>query len=216
MDDETKPQPPVPGPAIDGEPEPGGSFSAATGVLSAFFFGLLNWVIIPIAIVFVLHNFVFQAFHVVGSSMVPTLKDADYLIVSKIDKSIAGVEHKAYIPTRYQIIVFHYPRDPSLVFVKRVIGLPGERITVKGGVVTVYNAQSPGGFTPDTNNFERADTTTLGEIDEVVPEGQIFVLGDNRTPNGSFDSREWGNLPSSYIIGKAVLRLLPLDGFRLF
>ncbi len=190
-----------------------GSFFAT---LSAFFFGLLNWVIIPLAIVFILHNFVFQAFHVVGSSMVPTLHDADYLIISKVEKTVAGIEHKDYIPNRYQVIVFHYPKQPSLVFVKRVIGLPGERVTVKNGTVMVYNKENPNGFNPDNDSFQRADVTTLGDIDEVVPTGQVFVLGDNRTPNGSFDSRDWGMLPSSYIIGKATLRLLPLDGFRFF
>lgn len=190
--------------------------SGIGGTASAFFFGLLNWVIIPIAIVFVLHNFVFQAFHVVGSSMVPTLHDADYLIISKVDKSIAELEHHTYIPDRYQVVVFHYPKDPSLVFVKRVIGLPGERVTVKDGKVTVYNAQNPNGFNPDNSDYQRAADTSLGAVDQVIPDGQIFVMGDNRTPNGSFDSREWGTLPSSYLIGRAMIRLIPLDGFRFF
>lgn len=184
--------------------------------LSSLFFNILNWVVIPIVIVFVLHYFVFQAFHVVGSSMNPTLHDADYIIVSKTSKTISELEHKTYIPTRYEVVVFHYPKDPSLIFVKRVIGLPGEHVVVKDGHVTVFNQANPNGFNPDIETYKRAADTTLGNFDDVVPQGQIFVLGDNRLPNGSFDSREWGFLPSSYIVGNAVIRLLPLDQFRIF
>lgn len=193
-----------------------GSGSGFLSGLSAIFFGILNWIIIPIIIVFVLHNFVFQAFHVVGSSMIPSLKDTDYIIVSKVGKTISGFEHQTYIPHRYDIVVFHYPKDPSLIFVKRVIGLPGERVVVKDNHVTVYNTQNPEGLNPDTNQYKRAAETTLGAVDDTVPQGSIFVLGDNRTPSGSYDSRDWGFLPSSYIVGTASIRLLPLDQFRLF
>ena len=176
--------------------------------------GLVNWIVIPVAIVFILHNFVFQAFHVIGTSMVPTLHDTDYLIVSKVGASESeisrGFNHSStYIPKRDEIIVFHYPKDPTLVFIKRVIALPGERVTVENGVVTVYNKTHPNGFNPDAGTV-RTQYPTLGSIDEVVPAGNVFVLGDNRTPNGSYDSRDWGFLPSSYIIGDAVLRLLPV------
>jgi signal peptidase I len=188
--------------------------SIATGfasILGAVF----SWVVFPIAVVLILHNFVFQAYHVIGTSMVPNLHDADYLIVSKLGYTQAlveraiGQDHK-YIPKRGEIVVFRFPRDTSRVFVKRVIGLPGERVVVKNGTVTVYNAANKNGFNPDTG-YEGKDTTTLVDTDEVVQEGNIFVMGDNRSPNGSYDSREWGDLPSSYIIGNAVLRLLPLD-----
>lgn len=196
-------------------PPPPKSFGIA-GAMVGVLFNILNWLVIPILIVFVLHYFVFQAFHVVGSSMNPTLHDADYIIVSKTGKTISQLEHKAYIPGRYDVVVFHYPKDPSLIFVKRVIGLPGEHVVVKDGHATVYNQANPQGFNPDIETYKRAADTTLGSFDDVVPQGQIFVLGDNRTPNGSFDSREWGFLPSSYIVGNAVIRLLPLDQFRIF
>lgn len=178
-------------------------------------FGFINWAVIPLAIVLILHNFVFQAFHVIGSSMVPTLHETDYLIVTKVGSTESEIERAfgksaLYIPKRYEIIVFHYPKDPTLVFVKRVIGLPGERVVVSGGVVSVYNKQFPNGFNPDTGTI-RTQYPTLGDIDEIVPIDSIFVLGDNRTPNGSYDSRDWGTLPSSYIIGNAVIRLLPVD-----
>jgi len=178
-------------------------------------FGIINWAVIPLAIVFILHNFVFQAFHVIGSSMVPTLHDTDYLIVSKVGSTESEIgrafgKSDLYIPKRGEIIVFHYPKDPSLVFIKRVIGLPGERVVVSNGTVTIYNQQFPNGFNPDLNS-DRTQYPTLGDIDEVIPNDSVFVLGDNRTPNGSYDSRDWGTLPSSYIIGHAVIRLLPVD-----
>ena len=165
--------------------------------------------------VLILHNFVFQAYHVIGTSMVPSLHDADYLIVSKVGYTENLVERmfgqdKKYIPARGQIIVFRFPKDTSRVFVKRVVGLPGDRVVVKNGSVTLYNQAHPSGFSPDIK-YEADGTTTLIDTDEVVQAGNVFVMGDNRTPNGSYDSREWGELPSSYIIGDAVLRLLPLD-----
>lgn len=177
------------------------------------------------AAVLILHFFVFQAYHVVGTSMVSTLHQTDYLIISKVDYTKALIErdllHKntPYIPGRNQIIVFHYPKQPDLIFVKRVIALPGEHIVIRGGQVTVYNKQHPGGFDPNSlpgGGYEQRTQTTLGDVDEVVPSDSVFVLGDNRTPGGSFDSRDWGDLPSSYIIGNAVLRLLPLDQVKTF
>lgn len=188
-----------------------GFFALATRVLKT----MVSWIIIPVIIVVILHNFVFQAFHVVGSSMSPTLHDSDYLIISKIEWSksrfINLFNKHDYVPARGTIIVFHYPNDPGLVFVKRVIGLPGEKIVINSGKVTIYNDTNPNGFSPDKNLGLDSTIPTLGDINEVVPDGKIFVLGDNRLPGGSFDSRDWGLLPSKDIIGNAVLRLLPID-----
>jgi len=184
--------------------------------IKAVFWGFINWVAAPLLIVFILHNFVFQAYHVDGSSMTPTLHTADYMIVSKVEGSLARAQAKDYIPRRHQVVVFSYPKDPSLVLIKRVTALPGERVVVNNGTIKVYNTEHPEGFSPDDDSFERSADYTEGNLDEVVPEGSIFVVGDNRLPGGSFDSREWGMLPSSDIIGNAVVRLLPLDGFRFF
>jgi signal peptidase I len=199
------------------EPESGGSSPLASiaGGFTTVLGALFSWVIFPIAVVLILHNFVFQAYHVLGTSMVPTLHNADYLIISKVGYTTALIkralgQNAVYIPGRGEIIVFRYPKDPSEVFVKRVIGLPGDRVVVKDGKVTVYNTEHPSGYNPDTN-YEAVDTATFGNVDETVQPGFVFVIGDNRAPGGSYDSREWGELPSSYIIGDAVLRLLPLD-----
>jgi signal peptidase I len=185
---------------------------AVSGIAQGFstiFGAVFSWIIFPIAVVLILHNFVFQAYHVIGTSMVPNLHDADYLIISKVGSTGSLIERalgqdKKYIPKRGEIIVF----------LKRVVGLQGDRVVVKNGNVSIYNAAHKDGFNPDAS-YESKDTTTLIDTDEVVQAGNVFVMGDNRTPNGSYDSREWGELPSSYIIGNAVLRLLPLDQARI-
>jgi len=209
------------GPDDDSELQSGpGALQTVANGFKAVFFAVFSWVIFPIAVVLLLHNFVFQAYHVLGTSMVPTLHETDYLIVSKLGDTSAMIQsifgkNVDYIPARGQIIVFHYPQDPTKVFVKRVVGLPGDHIVIKNGLVSVSNSANPNGFNPDTK-YELNSTTTLIDTDETVQPGNVFVLGDNRTPGGSFDSREWGQLPSSYIIGDAVLRLLPLKDTKVF
>jgi signal peptidase I len=214
----SEPAPPVStadDPALQYQEEAEQSANMADTIKTVFW-GFINWVAAPLLIVFILHNFVFQAYHVDGSSMAPTLATSDYMIISKVENTIAKLTGKKYIPRRHQVVVFSYPQDPSLIFIKRVIALPGERVVVKEGKITVYNAENPDGFSPDDDSFERSATYTEGDVDQVVPEGSIFVVGDNRLPSGSFDSREWGMLPSEDIIGNSVLRLLPLDGLRFF
>jgi signal peptidase I len=206
-------------PEAEVEEEPGTLANIASGFASVFA-AVFSWIIFPIAVVLILHNFVFQAYHVLGTSMVPTLHNTDYLIVSKLGYTENEIAHifghnSDYIPKRGEIIVFHYPKDPTKIFVKRVVGLPGDHIVIKNGTVTIYNTAHPNGFNPDVK-YEAAGTQTLIDTDLVVQPGELFVMGDNRTPGGSFDSREWGELPSSYIIGNVVMRLLPLDQVKLF
>ena len=198
---------------------PAESQSWLAGIV-AVFRAIFSWAILPVLIVLFLHAFFFQAFRVVGNSMVPTLHEQDYLIISKVSASLqraklSGGRSGYYIPKRGEVVVFKYPQNPELVFVKRVIGLPGERVRIADGKVTVYSADQPGGFNPDTS-YNLDEVFTMGEVNEIVPAGTVFVLGDNRSLNGSFDSREWGFLSSQYIIGRTVMRLLPLDKLQFF
>lgn len=140
-------------------------------------------------------TFVMQSFLVEGSSMLPTLSDRDRLFVNKFI-------YRFREPQRGEIIVFRYPADPSRNFIKRVIGVPGDRVAISGGVVTVNGVAID---EPYINEI------TYGNYPErVVPENTVFVLGDNR--NHSQDSREpsVGFVPYDNIVGEAFVRYWPL------
>jgi len=170
---------------------------------------------------FCLITFVFQSYQVDGPSMQTTLQNNDHLIVWKVGKTFANLTHRDYIPNRGDVVVFSEPglasygQDPNKQLIKRVIALPGERVTVKNSIVTVYNKEHPEGFQPDkTLPYGKVITTTPGNVDVTVGEGQVFVCGDNR--NNSFDSRVFGPVASKDIVGKLVLRVLPLNAVKKF
>lgn len=175
---------------------------------------LLIWAGITIAIVLIIQNFIFQAFYVSGSSMEPDYHNDDYLIISKIPLSTFGVTklfgQKNIDINRGDVLVFRYPNSPETFFIKRALALPGERITIKDGVITIYNEENPNGLVLKEDYID-PQYKTLGDIDEVVEDGNVFVVGDNRSDGGSFDSREWGQLPQQNITGFAKLRLLPIS-----
>ena len=164
-----------------------------------------------------LHAFVLGTFHVFGTSMENTLQQGDFLVVSKLgvtEAKVLGLVDRgfAYLPRHGEIVVFRLPQNPSLILVKRVIGLPGDRVVIQGGKVRVYDARHAEGYDPTVSTrAQPVGEMTEGSIDHVVPAGHLFVIGDNRTPGGSIDSREWGDLPSRDIVGKVVVRLLPLQ-----
>lgn len=157
----------------------------------------LKLVLISILIVIPFRLYIAQPFIVDGASMDPTFKTGEYLIVDELTYHFSA-------PARGSVLIFKYPKDPSKYFIKRVIGLPGETVSIKQGVVTIINNEHPDGFLLDEPyvEFDRADnlTTTLGE-------GEYFVLGDNRS--GSADSRVWGAVPEKNIIGRPIIRFLP-------
>lgn len=155
--------------------------------------------VVVLAILIPLRLFVAQPFIVVGASMEPTFETGEYLIVDEVTYKISD-------PLRGQVIIFKYPKDPSKYFIKRIIGLPGETVTVKGTTITIKNTEHPEGFTLDESyiTFEKgADVTRELKADE------YFVMGDNRSV--SLDSRTWGALPRNLIVGRAFVRLLPFS-----
>ena len=114
-------------------------------------------------------------------------------------------------------MVFRNPRNNTTQLVKRVIGLPGDRVVVDGGQITVFNDENPDGFNPDED--QQLDlASTDGRVDLTVPDGQIFVVGDNRIPNGSYDSRspDLGTVPIDVVVGELVLRIFPLTEAKFF
>ncbi len=165
--------------------------------------------------------FVFQSYEVDGPSMQTTLFNHDRLIVLKLPRTWAKITNKAYIPNRGDIIIFNrhgatnYEDGTDKQLIKRVIGLPGDRVVVKDDVVTVYNQQHPDGFNPDkTLPYGSVIENTPGTVDITVPNNEIFVLGDNRT--NSLDSRYFGTVPAKDIVGKLGLRIYPFSKTKVY
>jgi len=166
---------------------------------------------------FMLNIFVFQSYEVDGQSMEPTLQNKDRLIIYKLNKTWSKVLRNQYMPNRGDVIVFHKPNGSSDQLIKRVIGLPGDRVVVKNDKITIYNTDSPDGFNPDDAEYGGELQATYGNVDVVVGSNEVFVCGDNRIPGASYDSRSTlGNVPTSFIVGELVLRYLPVGNIKTF
>jgi signal peptidase I len=166
-------------------------------------------------------NFVFQSYQVDGPSMQNTLHNGDHLIVWKVPRTIARLDGGQYVPSRGSIIVFKEPglaefgSYDSKQLIKRVIGEPGDRVVVKEGHVTIYNKKHPNGFVPKKKfDWGKHIPKTTGNVDLTLGPHQIFVCGDNR-PN-SLDSRVFGPVNTKQIVGKLVLRILPIGQAKAF
>lgn len=169
-----------------------------------FFTELLKFVVIAAVIVIPVRLFVAQPFIVSGQSMDPTFANGQYLIVDELS-------YRFEPPQRGDIIIFRYPRNPSEYFIKRIIGLPGETVHISNNTITVTKADGTTESLPEpyvANQGDGPDATYA------IPDGQYFVMGDNR-PESS-DSRVWGLLPRGNIIGRAFLRLLPVQAASIF
>ena len=153
---------------------------------------LIVIVVIPIRV------FIVSPFVVDGESMHPTFENLDYLIVDEIIYTFEK-------PRRGDVVVFRYPKNPSIFYIKRIIGLPGETVSINHGIVSVTTATGAT-VTLSEPYVVNEDATYTKSV--TLATGQYFVLGDNR-PNSS-DSRVWGTLPARDIIGRVDVRLLPL------
>ena len=182
--------------------------------------GVLSFVVtllVAFLLVQVINSFLFQSYKVFGSSMYSTLHDGDRLIISKVSRTKSKVAGKHFTPKRGQVIVFVDPQNPNIQLIKRVIGLPGERVVVADGKITVYNKEHPDGFNPDDAPYGKDLPATSGEKDVLVPANHLFVSGDNRAGSNSLDSRnELGTVPEDDIVGVLKVRIFPLNTSRFF
>jgi signal peptidase I len=168
-----------------------------------------------------INAFLFRSFNVVGPSMQTTMYTGDRLIVNRLPVTWAQLQNKSYVPDRGQVIVFKNPRynvgTGDEYIVKRVIAFPGERVTVKDGVMMVYNAAHPEGFNPDDANHGEPGSPTSGDVDTTVTDGTLFVAGDHRQGDFSFDSRSGlGLIPYYDIVGPVKFRIYPFTAIRTF
>ena len=174
--------------------------------LKDFSFDTIKIIVISLIIIIGIRSFVMQPFFVNGQSMEPNFHDGDYLIVNEIGYRLDD-------PKRGDVVIFHYPNDPSQFFIKRIIGLPGEKIEIKNNEITVYNKEHSDGFTLD-EVYLPGNATISKNYSQELKNDEYYVLGDNRV--ASSDSRVWGVLERHYIVGKAWVRAWPFNNFSVF
>lgn len=181
-----------------------------------------------IVAVLALRSFIVEPFRIPSGSMEPTLYAGDFILVNKFDFGVRLPVVNTRIldtgsPERGDIAVFRYPEDPSVAFIKRIVGLPGDRLEYRDKQLYVNGVPAPARKEGVSNGYEMR-LEQLGEAEHaiqirqgqrnmpweyVVPEGHYFVMGDNR--DNSRDSRFWGPLPEENLIGKAFLIWMNLD-----
>lgn len=167
---------------------------------------LLHVVIISLAIIVPVRYFLIQPFYVKGASMEPNFYDHQYLIIDEISYRFAP-------PARGDIVVFRYPNDPRQYFIKRVIGLPGERMKLSRGKIVIYTAAHPDGAPLDESSYLGV-LQTGGEKDVKLGPEEYFLLGDNRP--ASLDSRVFGAVSRSFIVGRVWFRGWPPEKIKFF
>ncbi len=163
-----------------------------------FFWEVAKIVFLALVIVIPIRYFIFQPFIVKGISMEPNFSDSDYLIVDEIT-------YRFRAPERGDVIIFRYPQNLSEKFIKRVIGLPGEIISLEGNQIFVVDRLGQKKVLDESEYLN--NQTLFNQTDFLLSEDEFFVLGDNR--QNSFDSRSWGVLPKKNIIGRALFRVFP-------
>lgn len=173
-----------------------------------FAWEMLKVVLISAAIIIPVRYFLIQPFFVKGASMEPNFHDHEYLIIDELS-------YRFKAPVRGQVIVFRYPRNPQEYFIKRIIGLPGEEVQIKDGQVIIYNQENPNGFALSENYLsDEYITYNQDEARVAIEADEYYVLGDNR--GASKDSRYFGPVSKSFIIGKVLFRGWPIDEAQFF
>ncbi len=170
-----------------------------------FVLELVEVLVVSLLAVFLVRYFIAQPFLVRGSSMEPTFLNGNYLIIDEI-------AYRLREPQRGEVAVFRFPKDYATFYIKRIIGLPGETVEIKNNQVIVTEVN--GTVTTLDEKYLSPNEKTNGDIIQKLQPGQYFVMGDNR--DFSYDSRMWGAVPTSNIMGLVRFRLWPLDEAKVF
>lgn len=163
-------------------------------------------VFISAGTVLLIRTFLVQPFLVSGPSMEPSFKSGDYLLIDELT-------YRFREPARGEVVVFRYPDDPKVFFIKRVIGRPGERVVSRSGRLTVFADGSENSARVIAEPYLSPESRT-SDFDVTLAPGEYYVLGDNRSY--SFDSRNWGAVNRTRIVGLVRLRIFPLSQFEAF
>lgn len=181
------------------------SFMELFRKIAVFFYDALQSILLIAAVFLVLYIFIIQVHEVSGLSMYPTFNNRDYLL-------------SYLLPVRFDdlkkgdIVVFKSPVEQDKLYIKRIMALPGDRVKVQDGSVYLNGTKL------DESAYLQPDVLTYGGasfqdgMEQVVPQGTVVVMGDNR-PNSS-DSRAWGFLDKSKLVGKSVVRIFPMQDFE--
>lgn len=182
-------------PLLESEQSPLGVFLEVIQVLA-----------ISLALIIPIRFFLIQPFYVQGASMEPNFFDHEYLIVDELSYRMGE-------PKRGDVVVFKYPNNPKEYFIKRIIGLPGETVEIKDGKVFIFNTQHPNGIELKEQDYLDQDFTSNSQT-VTMKANEFYLLGDNRS--SSLDSRFFGAVDQSYIVGRVWLRGFPFDRWKHF
>ena len=172
-----------------------------------FIWDLVKVVCVSLAIIIPVRYFLIQPFFVKGASMEPSFFEHEYLIIDEISYRFGE-------PRRGDIVVFKYPKDPSQYFIKRIIGLPGEKIEIADNKVYIHPSKNQPKFILDESAYLNESVRTLGNKIWTLGADEYYVLGDNR--ESSLDSRSFGPVFRELVVGKVWLRGWPVWRIGLF
>ena len=174
---------------------------------SSFLIEVVKVVLISLAIIIPIRYFLIQPFYVRGASMEPNFHDNEYLIIDEIS-------YRFTEPKRGEVVVLRNPNNTDEFFIKRVIGLPGEKLEIGGGEIYVYNNKYPSGTTLDESKYLAKNVNTSGNEVVALGNNEYYVLGDNRS--SSLDSRSFGSVTRQEVIGKVWIRAWPFGKLKHF
>lgn len=169
------------------------------------FIELIEFVAILVAIFAIIRFFVAQPHKVSGNSMVPNFHNGDMLITYKLAVTVGE-------PVRGQVVILQDPLNSKNDFIKRIVGLPNEKIKISDGKVYINGQVLPEPYLPP-NTYTQGEAFLTENEEIIIPDGQYFVIGDNR--GGSSDSRQWGPAKKELLIGQVIIRYYPLQKFTL-